>query len=189
MAAAATAIATAQPIKRPVRKFSAKKLRMVCPALPASDDEIPLRTAQHSSQLRLLPDDDLGPDRNSIVEVDDVAIDQAEASGRNRASDGLRLIGAVNAIDRPTKIKRACTHGIAGASGHEAGQIGLALDHFRRRRPVRPFLLAGDAQQALPLKAVAANADAIADVASVGLHDIQKSLGRMNDDGAGSLGR
>src|SRR5712692_4420204 len=46
MAAAATATATAQPIKRPVRKFSAKNLRMICPALVASDDEI--HSAPHS---------------------------------------------------------------------------------------------------------------------------------------------
>src|ERR1700730_7485618 len=119
------------------------------------------------SKLRLLPDDDLGPDRDAVVEIDDVAIDQAEASGRNRASDGLRLIGAVNTIDRRTKIKRARAHGIAGSARHEAGQIGLALDHFRRRSPVWPFLLACDAQQALPLKAVAANADTVAEGASV----------------------
>src|ERR1700719_3710350 len=99
----------AKPIKRPDRKFSAKNLGMFCLACVRA-------TEKTESQLRLLPNDYLGPDRNSLVEVDDVAIDQAEAAGRHRASDGLRLIGAVNAIYRRTKIKRARTHWIAGSS-------------------------------------------------------------------------
>jgi hypothetical protein len=43
-------------------------------------------------------------------------------------------------------------------------------------------------QQALPLKAVATDADTVADGTPVRLHDVEKPLGRMNDDRAGSLG-
>src|SRR3984893_18532242 len=98
------------------------------------------------SQFWLLSDDQLGADRKPIVEIDDVAVDQTKASAGDRAADGLRLIGAMDAIDRGAEIERPRPHRIAGSSGHETGQIGLALDHFGRRRPVRPFLLAGDAQ-------------------------------------------
>src|SRR5262249_29326845 len=96
IAPAATAIATAKPIKRPVRKFSAKSLGMFYLACEG---------CIVGSQFRLLPDDNLGPDRNSLVEIGDVAIDQPEASGRNRAPDRLRLIGAVDTIDGGAKIE------------------------------------------------------------------------------------
>jgi hypothetical protein len=52
------------------------------------------------SQLRLLPNNDLGTDRDAIIKVDHIAVDQTEASRRNRAADRLRLIRAANAIDR-----------------------------------------------------------------------------------------
>src|SRR5580700_5695070 len=80
------------------------------------------------SQLRLLPDNDLGPDRYAIVQVRYIAVDEAEAARGHGAADGLRLVRAVNAIDRGAEIERTRTHGVAGASGHEARQIGLALD-------------------------------------------------------------
>src|SRR5262249_56183062 len=121
------------------------------------------------------------------VEIEHVAIDEAEASGRHRAADGLRLIGAVDAIDGGAKIESARAHGIAGASGHEAGQVRLPLDHFRRRSPVGPFLLARDVQEALPLKAFAADADPVAQRTPARLNYVEKSLGRLNNDRAGSL--
>src|SRR5262249_6549664 len=50
-------------------------------------------------QFRTLPHDDLGPDRHTIVEIDDVPVHQPEAARRHRMPDRLRLIGAVNAVD------------------------------------------------------------------------------------------
>src|SRR5262249_38627838 len=141
-----------------------------------------------ASQFRLLADDDLGADRNPLVEIHDVAVDQPEAPGRNGAADGLRLIGAMDAIDRGAEIERPRPHGIAGAAGHEARQIGLALDLFRPRGPARPLLLPRDLHQALPLETVAADADAVAQRAPARLHDIEKALGGVHDDGARRLG-
>jgi hypothetical protein len=74
------------------------------------------------------------------------------------------------------------------AAGHEARQIGLALDHLRRRRPVRPLLLVGDVHQPLPLKTVAADADAVADRATARLHQIEMPFGGRDDEGAGRFG-
>src|SRR5215510_7371444 len=107
MAPAATAAAIRNPIKRPVRKFSANHCRIS--ALPNS-----------ALKFGWLPDNDLGPDRSSIVQVDNVGIDQSETAGRDRASNGVRLIGAVDTVDRRTEIKRTCAHWIAGPARHEA---------------------------------------------------------------------
>ena len=38
----------------------------------------------------LLPDDDLGADRNALVKVGNVGVDQPETAGRNRGADGVR---------------------------------------------------------------------------------------------------
>src|SRR3569833_4787545 len=95
------------------------------------------------SNLRLLPDDDLGADRDAVVKVFNVGIDQPEAAGRHGSADGLRLVGAVDAIHCGAEIKRTRAHWIAGPACHEARLFWLALDHLLRRRTVGPFLLAG----------------------------------------------
>src|SRR5260221_12634369 len=80
IAAAATAIATAKPINRPDRKFSAKSFRMFYLAAEGCIVR---------SQLRLVSADELGPDRNSIVEIDDAAVHQPEAFGQDCIADSL----------------------------------------------------------------------------------------------------
>src|SRR6478672_3150137 len=117
MAMAATASAMTQPIRRPVLKFQAKNLRMS--SLPRG-----------ASDLRPLMNDDLGADGNSVVEIGHVRIGQAEASRRHLGADGPRLVGAMDAVDRGAEVERAGAERIAGAAGHPARQIGLALDHF-----------------------------------------------------------
>src|SRR4029077_14720414 len=96
-----------------------------------------------------------------LVAIGHVRIGQAETPRRNRRAYGRRLVGAVNAIDRGAEIHCPSAERIAWPTGHPARQIGLALDHFLGRRPVRPFLFLRDLDQALPPEAVAANADAI----------------------------
>ena len=76
--------------------------------------------------------------------------------------DGRGIIGAVDAIHRAAQIHGAGAERVAGAAGHETRQVGLALDHLGRRSPVRPFGLLGNVQKSLPLKAVAAHPDAVA---------------------------
>ena len=101
--------------------------------------------------------------------------------------DRRRLVGAVNAIDGRTEIHRARAQRIARPAGHEARQIRLALDHFRRWMPVRPLGLAADLLHAGPGEAIAADADAVADRAVVAEHVIKIRVRRIDDDGAGRL--
>src|SRR5919106_3482802 len=129
-------MAMTQPTRRPVVKLRPKNWAMKPPPGKRSD-------------FRTLPDDDLGADRNAFVEIGHVGIGQTEAARRHRGADGLRLVGAMNAVDRAAEIQRARAERIAGSAGHPARQIGLALYHLLGRRPVRPFLLAADLQQSL----------------------------------------
>src|SRR5262249_6554766 len=63
-------------------------------------------------------------------------------------------------------------------------QIRPALEHLRRRRPIRPFTLARDLTDAGPGEAGPANPDAIADRSSVVLDQIEQALIGVDDDGA-----
>src|SRR6476619_1962148 len=125
MAAAATPTATTQPTNRPVAKLRPKNPAMT--VLPRA-----------RSDFRTLPDDHLGAHRNAVVEIGDIRVGQPETARRHRGADGLRLVGAVNAIDRGAEIHRAGAERIARPAGHPARQIRLALDHFVRWGPVRP---------------------------------------------------
>src|SRR5271165_123163 len=131
-----------------------------------------------------LSDDHLRADGNAIEEIDDVVVDEPEAARRDGVADRLGLVGAMNAIDGLPEIEGARPHRVAWATGHEARQIGLTLDHLRRRAPVGPFLLARYSLQARPLEAVASDANAIAKRAVVGLDEVEETLARVDDDGA-----
>src|SRR6202451_553350 len=135
-----------------------------------------------------LLDDHLGADRNAAVEVDHVLVDQTEAARRDRGSDRLRLVGPMDAIDGGAEIHRARPERIARSAGHEPRQGGLAFNHFRRRAPVRPFLLARNLLQAGPLEAIAADADAVAQRPIVRLHQIEEPRPRIDHDRAWRLG-
>src|SRR5208337_877087 len=143
------------------------------------------RIAVKRSERDRLPDDDLRSDRHAAIEIGDVIVDEAEAAGRDGVADRLRLVGAMDAIDGLAEIERARAHRVARAAGHEARQIGLALDHLRWRTPVRPFLLAGNLLQPGPLEAVAADADAVAQRAVVRLDQVEEALFGVDDDRAG----
>src|SRR4051794_8300009 len=99
-------------------------------------------------------------------------------------ADRLWLVGAVDAVHGAAEIERARAHRIAGTSRHETRQVRLPRDHLGRWRPVRPFRLARDLQQAGPLETVAADADAVAQRPIVALHDVEKALRRVDDNGA-----
>src|SRR5688572_9387403 len=110
----------------------------------------------------LVPDDHPRPNLDPLVKVYDVVVDEAETARRHRLADGVRLIGAVDAVHGVAEIEGARPERIAQAACHEAGQIRLALDHLRGRMPVRPFGLARHAKQTLPLESLAADSDRIA---------------------------
>ena len=63
-------------------------------------------------------------------------------------------------------------------------QVGAALEHLRRRRPIRPFAFHRDGLRAGPGKPFPANADAIADRFASGENIIETALARRNDDRA-----
>src|SRR5262245_44219592 len=132
-----------------------------------------LRNAHATLQYRRLADHHFGSDRHALVEIDDVGIDQPEAARRHRRPDRLRRIGPVQPVDRGAEIEGARAHRIAGTTGHEARQIGLALDHLGRRGPIRPFLFARDVDEAGPLEAIAPDPDAVTHGAAVALHQIE----------------
>ncbi len=69
-----------------------------------------------------MADDHLRADRHALVEVRDIRIDETEATRRHRTANRMRLVGAVNAIDRAPEVKRACAHGIARSARHESRQ-------------------------------------------------------------------
>src|SRR5205085_4306453 len=93
-------------------------------------------------------------------------------------------VGGVDAIDRVAEIQGARAKRVGRATGHEARQVGLARDHLGRGRPIRPLGLLGDVLHAGPAEAVAADADAVADRAAAGLHQIEERVRRIDDDRA-----
>src|ERR1700736_1158764 len=94
----------------------------------------------------------------------------------------------MDAIHGRAEIQSTGAERIARAAGHEAGQIRLSLDHLRRWRPVRPFRLARNLQQTLPLEAVSSDPDAVTQCAAVSLYDVEMALRSLDDNGAGCLG-
>src|SRR6202034_3152835 len=70
------------------------------------------------------------------------------------------------------------------AARHKARQIRLACDHLCWRMPVRPFRLAADGLLAGPGKALAADADAVANRAVLPEHVIERGVAGVDDHGA-----
>src|SRR4051812_26459114 len=114
--------------------------------------------AEIGAAIRHRLHDHLGADVDPRVEVGNVFIGEAQAAGGNVGADRLRSVGAMDAIDGAAEIHRAGAERVAGAAGHVARQIGLALDHFRGRGPGRPFGLPRNGLGAGPGEAVAADA-------------------------------
>src|SRR6266404_777656 len=117
MAAAATATATASPIRRPPRN-----VRMIlsfnnCNKMDWSWTQSP------RLQFRLLPHDNLGADRNTLIEVGHVGVDQPETAGRDGGADRIRPIGAVDVINGSAEIHRARSQRITRPARHETRQI------------------------------------------------------------------
>src|ERR1035437_6382536 len=114
-------MAIAQPINRPDRKFSANSFGMLSLQRATSKHIVSSTAGTSRSQFWLLPDGHFGPDWNAVVQIDDIGIDQAETSGRHRRSDGLRRIGAMDAIDGVAEVKRAPS-GLPGPPAMKRGR-------------------------------------------------------------------
>src|SRR3954470_3823613 len=130
---------------------------------------------------------DLRAERHAGVEVDDVAVGQAEAAGRDRLTDRLWLVGAVDAEDRRAEIEGAGPHGIARSSCHEARQIRLRGETLGGWPPVRPLGLAVDPHEPGPLETLAADADTVAQGPVVALDEIDKPFRGVDDECTGRL--
>src|SRR6185437_10481366 len=117
---------------------------------------------------------------DSIEEILDVRVGQPDAARRYEGADGRGLVSAVDAIERVAEIERARAKRIALATGHEARQVRLTLDHFLGRKPVRPFLHAADALGAGPCEAFAADADAVAQSLAVAHDQIKVGVRRID---------
>ena len=92
-------------------------------------------------------------------------------------ADGLRGVGAVDAIDRAGEVHGAGAGGFTGAAGHEAQQVGLTLERLLGRMPIRPLRLLLDGLGAGPGEAFAADADAVAERATIAEHQIEEGVG------------
>src|SRR5262249_2290013 len=103
------------------------------------------------------------------------------------AADGGRMVGAGDAVARAAEIHGARAERVAGTAGHETRQVRLAMDHLRRRRPIRPLGLALDRFHAGPSEAFAADADAVTHRLAAAHHQVEVGVRRVDDDRPGRL--
>src|SRR3954468_5376942 len=99
-------------------------------------------------------------------------------------SDCFRHVRAVDTVDRAAEIDGAGAERIAFSARHPARQIGLARDHFRRGRPIRPLRLACYGLNARPPEAISADADAVADRTAITEDEVEMGLRNIDDDSA-----
>src|SRR5258705_7406274 len=133
----------------------------------------------------LVPHDHGGANGDAVVEIGDVFVGHAEASGRHRLADRVRLVGAVNAIKRRAQIHGPRPERVVDAARHMARQGGPPRQQLRRRGPARPFLFRRDAVDAGPAKAVAADTDPVAKRLSLMQDEVKPPLGGVSENGAG----
>src|SRR6516165_3023276 len=101
-------------------------------------------------------------DGDTAVKILDVLVGETNATRGHETPDGRRLISAVDPILGVAEIHCARAERIGFTTRHEARQVRLALDHLRRRQPVRPFFHAADVFGARPGEALAADTNAVA---------------------------
>src|SRR5579863_7003378 len=89
-----------------------------------------------------------------IVEIDDILVGHAYATGRNGLADIFRLVGAVYAVQgilvALVKVQRSRAERIFRAALY-AMRVGTEPRlNFRRRDPIRPFRHSADSRDAGP---------------------------------------
>src|SRR5439155_10865651 len=102
-----------------------------------------------------------------IVEINHILIGQADATRRNRMSDILRLVRAMDAIQRVlaacVEIERARTHWIARTAFDIVRKRAESPLLTLGRRPSWPFFLASDRSHAGPSLSILAHDRAVTD--------------------------
>ena len=102
-------------------------------------------------------------------------------------TNGFRRIRAVDEQAGFVKQQRACTQQTAGAAGRRKQRVGVL--HVRiRSSPVRPFKLAGDAEEAATLQALLRNANAVAVRRIVRIDQVEKAAFPINHNRPGNNG-
>ena len=119
--------------------------------------------------------------------MQDVAVEHPEASGRFRATNRLRIVGAVNAIERIAEIDRFRAERIVQAAEHTFRQFGFALTHLGRRIPIGPIGNARHLLTARPRETVSADTDRINKRRHRVAHEIKFAATGINHDGAGRI--
>src|SRR6266566_806269 len=144
----------------------------------------------------------LGAYGRTLIEVDHILIDHADASGRDALAYRPGFDGAVNAKEcvlvalpqiqcaGAERIARTAVHAQPTLQlAHHSPDLGLALYHFLRGIPVGPLLLVVNGRGARPFESAPANADAIANGAPASLDEVEEMRLRIDHDGAGRLVR
>src|SRR5947209_7671393 len=148
---------------------------------------------RRASAAACLLDDDLRADLDAVVEIDRVNVAQTDATRRDSLADLLRLVRAVNAVHRVPvagiEVEGARAERIVGSAGQAAGarrrhQMRPALQHIRRRHPVRPFRLTADTGSAGPAIGLLTGRDAIANRFAARLDEVEVLVARIDDDRA-----
>src|SRR6266446_8325145 len=132
----------------------------------------------------LVPHDHGGANGDAVIEIGYVFVGHAEATGRYRLANRVWFVGAVNAIKRRAQIHGAGAERVVEAARHMARQVGPSRQHLRGRGPARPFPFRGDAVDAGPAKAVAADTDAVAKRLALRQDEVKPALGRVYVNGA-----
>src|SRR6516165_4781487 len=126
-------------------------------------------------------------DSHAAVEVFDIFVGQTNTARGHEGAYGGGLIGAVDTVFRVTEIHRACPKRIGFTPGHEARQVGLALNHLLRRQPVRPFFHAADVLGARPSEALTTYTNPVANCLAMAERQVKVGVRRIDDDGSGRL--
>src|SRR5258706_5617880 len=87
----------------------------------------------------LVPHDHGGANGDAVVEIGDVFVGHAEASGRHRLADRVRLVRAVNAIKRRAEIHGPGARPGVDAARHISRQVRPSRQPLRTRGTALPF--------------------------------------------------
>src|SRR6478735_6926802 len=93
-----------------------------CPSRTKMAGTSPAMTC-HVGEFTLALDHDPRADLGAAVEVHHVFVGHADAARGHRLADGLRLVGAVDAVDRAADIEGAGAERIVRGALHVARQV------------------------------------------------------------------
>jgi hypothetical protein len=123
----------------------------------------------------------------ALIKVDHVLVRHADAARRNRLSDRIRFIGAMDSIECAREIHGARAEGIVRTPVHMTGKVRPTPQHLGRWSPIRPLSLVPDTGSASPRKPWPSDADAVLERLMVRHDEVESALAGADDDGARRL--